>query len=257
MSDHVLLANMWNVNNPNTYDSIFRSPNLINANLAQWISNKTGPFAGSVANHIGWFRLPSTASIFKTTPDPSAGPKSSHFEMLFSNLWVDPITPAPPTGNFMSLTTALISPTSRGSIKISNSNPFTKPVLDPNFLATKFDIFTMVESVKAARRFLAAKAWNGYVLAPFGDLATANTDAQLEAYVRKHAGTVWHAVGTAGMSAKGASYGVVDPDLKVKGVDGLRIVDGSILPFAPSAHTQGPIYLIAERGADLIKKDCK
>lgn len=87
----------------------------------------------------------------------------------------------------------------------------------------------MVESIKAARRFLAANAWKGYVLAPFGDLATADTDTKIEAYVRKHAGTVWHAVGTAMMTAKGASYGVVDPDLKVKGVDGLRIVDGSIL----------------------------
>lgn len=118
---------------------------------------------------------------------------------------------------------------SGGSIKITNSNPFTKPAINPNFLTTDFDIFTLVESVKAARRFLAANAWKGYVLAPYGDLAIADTDAKLEAYVRKHAGTIWHAVGTAAMSAKGASYGVVDPNLKVKGVDGLRIIDGSVL----------------------------
>ncbi|KAF9045836.1 hypothetical protein BDZ89DRAFT_138996 [Hymenopellis radicata] len=55
------------------------------------------------------------------------------------------------------------------------------------------------------------------------------------------------------MSPKGASWGVVDPDLRVKGVEGLRIVDGSVLPYLPNAHTQGPIYLFAERGADLIK----
>ncbi|KAF9458900.1 aryl-alcohol-oxidase from pleurotus Eryingii [Collybia nuda] len=256
MSDHALLANMWSVNNSNSFDAIFRNPNLFNADMNQWATNKTGPMTGTVANNIGWFRLPKTASIFKKTPDPAAGPKSSHYEMIFSNLWVDPIIPAPATGNFMSITTALISPTSRGSIKIMSSNAFAKPLLNPNFMTTDFDIFTMVEAVKAAKRFLAAKAWKGYVLGPAGDLKTANTDDEIATYVRGHAATVWHAAGTAMMSAKNANYGVVDPDLKVKGVDGLRIVDGSILPFVPNAHTQGPIYLIAERGADLIKQDC-
>jgi choline dehydrogenase len=86
---------------------------------------------------------------------------------------------------------------------------------------------------------------------------------------------VFHPTGTAAMSPKGAHWGVVDPDLKVKGVEGLRIVDGSVLvswlpsiiirvwgvyfdvvqPFSPNAHTQGPIYLVGERGADLIKAD--
>lgn len=84
LSDHALISNAWTVNNPNSYDAIFRSPDLINANLGQWISNKTGPFAGGVANNIGWLRLPSNASIFKTTPDPAAGPKSSHYEVIFS-----------------------------------------------------------------------------------------------------------------------------------------------------------------------------
>jgi hypothetical protein len=90
-------------------------------------------------------------------------------------------------------------------------------------------MFTLVESVKAAKRFVAAKAWDGYVISAFGELGKATTDDQIKAYVRNTGNTIWHAVGTAMMSKKGASYGVVDPDLKVKGVTGLRIVDGSVL----------------------------
>ncbi|KAF9461095.1 aryl-alcohol oxidase precursor [Collybia nuda] len=255
MSDHALLPNVWNVNNPDTYDSIFRNPDLFNASMAQWINNRTGAFASNIANQIGWMRLPESASIFRTVPDPAAGPNSSHFEMIFGNFWLNPTTPAPPAGNFMSITIALISPTSRGSVQISSSNPFIKPLVDPKFLSTNFDIFTLVESVKISKRFLTAKAWKGYVRSGVGELETVKTDAEIEAYVRKVTNTIWHPVGTAMMSAKGASYGVVDPDLKVKGVDGLRVIDGSVLPFVPNAHTQGPIYLIAERGADLIKKD--
>lgn len=206
--------------------------------------------------------------------------------LISKNLWVVPGVPAPATGNFMSITTNLISPTSRkytyfctiygaettpgGSIKITSSNAFVKPTINPNFLSTAFDIFTLVEAVKAVKRFVAAKAWSGYVIGPFGALANANTDAQIEQYVRGNAATVFHATGTAAMTSKTATWGVVNPDLKVKGVEGLRIVDGSVIvrifsiscpelylhlvqPFSPNAHTQGPIYLFAERAADLIK----
>ena len=87
----------------------------------------------------------------------------------------------------------------------------------------------MVEIMKDAQRFITAPAWNGYTMAPFGDLANATTDAELAQYARKFGVTINHSVGTARMSPLGADYGVVDPDLLVKGVTGLRIVDASIL----------------------------
>jgi choline dehydrogenase-like flavoprotein len=132
----------------------------------------------------------------------------------------------------------------------------------------------MVEAVKTAKRFLSGEAWKGYVLEPYGQLATANTDEEIAKYVRDTSSTVFHVTGTASMSPKGANWGVVDPDLKVKGVEGLRIVDGSVIvspflfnfgriswkvlqPFVPSAHTQGPIYMFGERAADIIKAEYK
>lgn len=87
----------------------------------------------------------------------------------------------------------------------------------------------MREAVKSARRFLKAPVWKEYVLGPFGPFALATDDEKLDDYIRNGTSTSAHPVGTAGMSARTASYGVVNPDLRVKGISGLRIVDASVL----------------------------
>lgn len=112
---------------------------------------------------------------------------------------------------------------------ITSKNPFSLPSVNPNFAGTSFDMFTLIESVKKARKFLSATAWDDFVLGEYGSLANAKTDSEIEAYVRSTGTTIFHAVGTASMSSYGASWGVVHPDLRVKGVEGLRIVDGSVL----------------------------
>jgi choline dehydrogenase-like flavoprotein len=116
-----------------------------------------------------------------------------------------------------------------GSIALNTSNPFDQPLINPGFLESGFDVFAMRESVKSARQFLAAPAWRGYVLEPTGALANATTDELLDQYIRDNVFTSAHPVGTAAMSAKDATYGVVDPDLRVKGVSGLRVVDASVM----------------------------
>lgn len=120
-------------------------------------------------------------------------------------------------------------PLEGGSIKLVSSDPFTAPSIDPAFLTTDFDIFTLKEAVKAMKRLVALHAWDGYIVGPTPLLANTSTDAELEAYVRAGGMSVFHPTGTAAMSPKDAQWGVVDPDLKVKGVEGLRIVDGSVL----------------------------
>jgi len=90
-----------------------------------------------------------------------------------------------------------------------------------------------VQAVKSAKAFVAAPAWDDYIIGPYGDLAKTNTDAEIRRYIRRNGGALLHAVGTASMSPKGAAWGVVDPDLRVKDVEGLRIVDGSVLVSMP------------------------
>ena len=121
---------------------------------------------------------------------------------------------------------------SGGSLKLASSDPFAKPLIDPNFLTTTFDIFALRETVKAVKRFVASSAWADYVVGPVGGLAS-TTDSDIETYIREQASTGLHPVGTASMSPKGAQWGVVDPDLKVKGVEGVRVVDASVFVSVP------------------------
>ncbi|KAF5325871.1 hypothetical protein D9611_000975 [Ephemerocybe angulata] len=251
LSDHVLLPNIYNVKSGESLDNLLRDPALIGPAIDQWNTTRTGALANGVTNNLGFLRLPSNATIFKTQKDPATGPKASHWELIALNFWINPGVPQPPAGDFVTFISALISPTSRGFVKLASADPFQAPIIDPNMVTTEFDKFALREAVRATKRFAAGSAWKDYITSPWGGLS-ATSDADIDAYVRGQSTTVFHPIGTSSMTAKGAKYGVVDPDLKVKGTDGLRIVDASILPTIPNAHTQGPTYLIAEKAAAAI-----
>ncbi|KAJ6451318.1 alcohol oxidase [Mycena sanguinolenta] len=249
LSDHVFLGAAWFVNSTNTSDEAARNATLAAEEFVEWNTTRMGPLVGNPGNQLGWLRIPPNSSVFEQFPDPSAGPTAAHYELLFSNGLGGP---PPPTGNFISISSALVSPTSRGYVELDSSDILVPPLINPNFLASDFDMFVLRESLRASARFAAAPAFSNYIIGPFSFNAT-DTDAELDEFIRANAGTVFHPVGTAAMSAKGANFGVVDPDLLVKGLQKLRIVDLSVLPFIPAAHTQASAYIIAERAADLIK----
>ncbi|KAJ7693421.1 alcohol oxidase [Mycena rosella] len=246
LSDHTLLFLSYFVNSTDTWETWERSPTLTQQLLNQWSTSRTGQFVDLPLNHLGFFRIPTLVNQFK---DPASGPGTSHYELIVSN---GLLGPPPPTGNFMSVSCAVVAPTARGSVTLSSSNVLADPVINPNLLGSPADVFIMREAIKSSMRFASAPAFAGYVLSPNG-LNFNSTDAEIDAFVRANAGTVFHPAGTASMSPKGATWGVVDPDLRVKGVSGLRIVDLSVAPFIPAAHTQAATYIIAERAADLIK----
>ncbi|EIM83276.1 aryl-alcohol-oxidase from pleurotus Eryingii [Stereum hirsutum FP-91666 SS1] len=250
LQDHVFLPNTWQVNSNLTYDDVNRNQTLFNEDLAQWRNNRTGLFAAASSAEIGWLRLPEDDPIFETVQDPSAGKLSAHYEFIF----IDGFLGTPPaTGNFLSIATNVVSPTSRGTVTINSTNPFDFPLIDPGLLNSDFDIHTIVEAIKAARRFVGSPAFSNYIVDTVIP-ANATTDDELAQFARDNAGTVFHPTGTTAMSAwNDTSSGVVNPDLTVKGVKGLRIIDAGILPFVPAAHTQASVYIIAERAAALIK----
>lgn len=123
---------------------------------------------------------------------------------------------------------------------LNSSNPFDPPLIDPNLLGSDFDMFTMREAVKTAQRFLTAPAWNDYILQPFGGLANITSDADLDEYIRNNTATIFHPVGTAAFSPRNAQYGVVDPDLLLKGAVGVRVVDVSVLVRPSKLHVSFP-----------------
>ncbi|KAI0270475.1 aryl-alcohol-oxidase from pleurotus Eryingii [Gloeopeniophorella convolvens] len=253
LQDHTVLPNVWTINANFTPDDYARDPALLAQTLAQWATNRTGQFATPPAAQIGWFRVPDNASIFETEQDPSAGPTSPHYEFIFAEVFDSFVEPTPATGHFMIISTNLFAPSSRGSVTLASKNAFDFPVIDPALLNSPFDIFAITEAVKASQRFLAAQAWDGFVLAQFGNFANVTSDADIAQYARDNAATVFHPAGTAAMSPVGAKSGVLDPDLRVKNTVGLRVVDASAFPYIPSMHPQGLVYIVAERAASLIK----
>ncbi|KAJ6551249.1 alcohol oxidase [Mycena capillaripes] len=250
LSDHTFVFLSFLVNSKDTYETASRNATLAAEQFVQWETTRTGPLVNAPGSQLGWLRIPDNSSIFERFPDPAAGPNTAHYELLFLN---GILRAPPPTGHFLSIITGGVSPTSRGSVTVNSSHPLSDPFIDPNLLDSEIDLFIMRESVKSAFRFAAAPAWRDYIISPVGVNATA-TDAELDDYIRKSAGSGLHACGTAKMSPKGAAWGVVDPDLRVKGLSGLRVVDLSVAPYIVAAHVQSSAYTIAERASDMIKE---
>ncbi|KAJ7836922.1 alcohol oxidase [Mycena olivaceomarginata] len=222
LTDHPLTNLAFLVNSTDTNETAERNATLTAEQFAQWNTTRTGPLVDAPGGPKGWLRIPDNSTIFKQFPDPSAGPNTAHYEFLFSN----------------GIRTAVVSPASRGSVTLNSSNPFVAPLINPNLLGSEVDVFISRESVKSALRFAMAPTWQSFIISTVGINIT-STDAKIDEYIRENTGT--HVT-------QGAGWGVVDPDLTVKGLRGLRIVDLSVVPFIPAAHTQ------CARASDLIKE---
>jgi len=125
---------------------------------------------------------------------------------------------------------------SGGSITLRSNNPLDAPLINPNLIGHPYDAQAMLVGLRSAQRFLSAPAFADYVLDPvypFTPQTINNDEAALET-TRNFIQTSWHPVGTLAMSRRGAGYGVVDPDLMVKGLKGVRVVDASIMVSAAS-----------------------
>ncbi|KAF8067500.1 alcohol oxidase [Lyophyllum atratum] len=249
LCDHSAIANPFVALTNDSYEET-RKPEVTARLLEQWKKNGTGPLVNTVASLISFHRV---TGDDVPHPDPAAGPDTPHFEHLFANGLIVPNAFVPPDQHIFSVATALVSPASRGTLTINSTNPFDPPMIDPALLKEESDRRMMRAALRHAFKFVSAPIFKGYVLGPAGDLANATTDAELDAYMNAEAGTFFHPTGTAAMSPKSAKRGVLDPDLKVKGIAGLRVVDASVFPDIPSGHTQAAVYVVAERAADIIK----
>ncbi|KAF5349895.1 hypothetical protein D9757_013616 [Collybiopsis confluens] len=253
LTDHPILGVAFIVNSTQTVDDINRNATLSNIFLAEFNHTGMGPLVDSSAgNQIGFFRVDDSLTE-KFGVDPSSGKSSPHLEMIPGN-GISGVPP--PTGNYFSLGLVVVSPASRGAVTINNTDPFSAPLINPRYFTSPFDIAAMRQAIRMALQFSSTPTWNGYILAQFGPFANItlhSNDSVLDAFIRDSTSSVAHPVGTVAMSARGAEYGVVDPDLRVKGVEGLRVIDASVFPFITSSHTQAPTYVVGERGAELIK----
>jgi choline dehydrogenase-like flavoprotein len=155
-------------------------------------------------------------------------------------------------GHGYSCHVCLLRPKSRGALTLRSADPFAPPRIDPAFLSDADDVQRLVRGFKAMRNILAQPALAGYRGRELAASASARSDAEIESFIRNHADTIYHPVGTCRMGSD--PLAVVDAQLRVRGVDALRVVDASVMPSIVGGNTNAPVIMIGEKAADLVRE---
>ncbi len=154
-------------------------------------------------------------------------------------------------GHGYSAHVCLLQPKSRGAVTLASRDPMALPLVDPNFLADPDDMARMVRGFKRTREILMQPALAKFGAKELAASASARTDAEIEQFIRQYADTIYHPVGTCRMGP--GPLDVVDAELRVHGLAGLRVVDASIMPRIVSGNTNAPTVMIAEKAVDLLR----
>jgi len=220
--------------------------------LRQYREEAAGPYS-SAAGYVSFERLPEElrASLSNTTREALAALPSDSPEVQFiagTFLWTN--------GSAMgSLSATICNTFSRGSVTISSASIADAPVIDLGWFSDPADGDVLVAGLKRARQAWASEPAQsislGSEVKPGESVAT---DEQLLEFAKANANMVWHPSSTCSMGHEGDADAVVDSEARVFGVQGLRVVDISIFPFALPGHPQASVYMIAEKIADAIKK---
>ncbi len=154
-------------------------------------------------------------------------------------------------GHGYSCHVCLLRPQSRGSVTLASADPLAPPLVDPNFLAEPDDMARMVRGFKLMRTILQQPALAGYRGQELPASAAAQTDEEIGQFIRNYGDTIYHPVGSCRMGP--GPLDVVDAQLRVHGMQGLRVVDASVMPRIVGGNTNAPVIMMAEKAADLIR----
>jgi choline dehydrogenase-like flavoprotein len=154
-------------------------------------------------------------------------------------------------GHGYSCHVCLLRPRSRGSVRLASRDPHAAPLIDPNFLADRDDVDRLVRGFKLMRHVLSQPALAGHGGRELEASAQARSDAQIEQFIRERADTIYHPVGSCRMGP--GAMDVVDSQLRVHGIDRLRVADASIMPRIVGGNTNAPVIMIGEKAADLVR----
>ncbi len=228
LSDHPASFSVWTTPEP---ESLLLA--LEPAALEEFTATQTGPFASNLAESGGFARLepdaPAPDVQFHVAPiqivDEGMADPEAH------GVWVSP---------------CLLTPSSRGSVRLASKDPTAKPIVRNDFYAEEADLARTVAAVRLAEEICAQPAMRPYCAEPFTAPAD-DSDEALRDHVARTTFPIYHPVGTCAIGS------VVDAELRVLGLDALRVVDASVMPAVPRGNTNAPMIAIAERAADLIK----
>jgi choline dehydrogenase-like flavoprotein len=212
--------------------------------IFEWRKHRTGMLTTNFAEAGGFI---------KTSPDEPAPDLQFHFVV---GKLVDHGR-KPTFGHGYSCHVCLMRPKSRGRVTLASNDPLAAPLIDPNFLADSDDMRRMVQGFKQMRTILSQPALAGYRGQELATTANAKTDAEIETVIRNYGDTIYHPVGTCRMGPlegpNANAFNVVDSELRVHGMQGLRVIDASIMPRIVAGNTNAPVIMVAEKAADMIK----
>ena len=242
LQDHLQIRTIYQVENTVTLNQRARTPWGMAMMGLEYFLKKTGPLT----------MPPSQLGAFAKS-DPSQ--PSANIEWHVQPLSLDKF--GSPLHKYNAITPSVcnLRPSSRGSVTLKSANPADAPAIAPNYLSTQEDLDVAVAGLKYTRQIMAAPS-----LAPFNPVELKpGPEVTSEEDLQQAAGdlgtTIFHPVGTCKMGPAHDDAAVVDDQLRVHGIQGLRVIDASIMPTITSGNTNAPTVMIAERGADFIKKD--
>ncbi len=240
LQDHIDLVHSFRA--PASSDTFGVSPFFIARFIRaifEWRKQRSGLLTSPYAEAGAFFKV-----------DP-ASPAPDH-ELLFIPALVDDHGRKLHLGHGFSSHVTLMRPKARGEVRLASADPAADPVIDPRFLDNDEDMAAFMKGAKFQRRVLESAAlspWRGKMMYGFD----ANDDVAWEQDIRNRADTQYHPVGTCKMGQD--DMAVVDERLRVRGIEGLRVVDASIMPTLCGGNTNAPTIMIGEKGADMIKAD--
>jgi choline dehydrogenase len=210
------------------------------SNFLRWLIFKQGPLTSNVAE----------AGIFLRTRE---GLHAPNLQMLFGPAYYVNHGLDRRKEHCFGFGPTLIAPESRGSITLRSTNALDAPAIRANYLSTDADMRVIVEGVRLARQLAHTKAFQPYRGDELYPGAGVKNDDEIAAFIRPEAQTLYHPVGTCKMGTD--ALAVVDPRLRVHGIERLRVVDASVMPRIPAGNTNAPTIMIAEKAADIIRAE--
>ncbi|PKA40607.1 GMC family oxidoreductase [Rhizobium sullae] len=237
LQDHLDLFVIAECTGDHTYDGVAKLHRTLWAGL-QYLLFRSGPVASSLFETGGFWYA-----------DPNARSPDVQFHLGLGSGIEAGVARLKNAG--VTLNSAYLHPRSRGTVRLSSADPAAAPLIDPNYWSEPHDRKMSIEGLKIAREIMQQAALKPYVLEEKLPGAGAVTDEQLFDYGCANAKTDHHPVGTCKMGTDGMA--VVGLDLKVRGLEGLRVCDSSVMPRVPSCNTNGPTIMVGEKGADIIR----
>ena len=207
-------------------------------NFLRWLVWKNGPLASNVAE----------AGLFLRTRVGLAVPD---LQLLFGPAYYRGHGLVRRKEHCFGFGPTLITPESRGEISLRSTNPLDAPAIRANYLSTDADLRTMTAGVRLARRLAHAKSFDQFRGEELHPGAAMTSDAEIAEFLRNELETLYHPVGTCKMGVDGLA--VVDAQLRVREIEGLRVVDASIMPRVPAGNTNAPVIMIAEKASEMIR----